>query len=274
MTNRVYRGAATVAKMMGVLLLTGHAEAGLRDARSAYRVEVLVGGAPAPTFRHRGETYLLGQQGARYLIRVHNHSRRRVEVVVSVDGLDVIDGGRANYAHKRGYLVDAQSHVDIDGWRLSRGKAAAFRFSSVPDSYAKRTGRPRNIGVIGVAVFPERRRPRISRWQRGAPPAAPKAPFPGDGARTESPAKSRSQSSSSGLGTAFGEAVHSPITEVTFHRQNPVKPAYVLGVRYNDRQGLVAMGVDVDGRNRVHARQHATPFSDAGYAKPPAGWTP
>ena len=50
-----------------------------------------------------------------------------------------------------------------------------------------------------------------------------------------------------GLGTGFGERVSSPVEEVVFYRHNPVTPALVLGVRYNDRSGLIAMGVDVDG---------------------------
>src|SRR5207244_1392157 len=41
-------------------------------------------------------------------------------------------------------------------WRISNGEAAAFRFSTVDESYAARTGSGREVGVIGVAVFPER----------------------------------------------------------------------------------------------------------------------
>jgi hypothetical protein len=50
-----------------------------------------------------------------------------------------------------------------------------------------------------------------------------------------------------GLGTEFGEAVSSQIREVEFVRANPSEPAAVLGLRYNDRAGLIAMGIDVDG---------------------------
>ncbi len=128
----------------------------LRDRSGAYEVEVLVDGVPAPTYAHDGETYVMGQLGARYTLRVHNHSGRRVEAVVSVDGRDVIDGKPAELRNKRGYLVPAYGQVDIDGWRISRAQAAAFRFSTVPESYAARTGNAREVGVIGVAVFPER----------------------------------------------------------------------------------------------------------------------
>src|SRR5690606_25158439 len=46
-------------------------------------------GRPFERYRHRGQTYIAGQWGDRYAIRLTNHSRDRVEVVVTVDGRDV-----------------------------------------------------------------------------------------------------------------------------------------------------------------------------------------
>src|SRR5439155_19145072 len=103
-----------------------------------------------------GGTYVLGQLGQRYTLRVVNHSGRRIEAVLSVDGRDVVDGRPADLRSKRGYLVPAWGEIDIDGWRLSNAQAAAFRFSTVADSYAGRTGSAREVGVIGAAIFPER----------------------------------------------------------------------------------------------------------------------
>jgi hypothetical protein len=128
----------------------------LRAEAGAYQLEVLVNGVPARSFEHAGESYVLGQNGSRYVLRIHNRSGRRVEAVVSVDGLDVIDGKSGDFANKRGYLIGAYDFVDIDGWRLSNREVAAFRFSPIGESYAAKTGRARNVGVIGVALFPER----------------------------------------------------------------------------------------------------------------------
>ena len=78
-----------------------------------------------------------------------------------------------------------------------------------------------------------------------------------------------------GLGSEFGEAVSSEIREVPFQRADPSTPAYVLGARYNDRAGLLALGIDVDGLDSDLAlRQSANPFpvSDRRYARPPMGW--
>ncbi len=120
------------------------------------------GGRVLPTFTHGGRTYVLGALGHRYFVRVRNGSGARIEVVASVDGRDVLDGAPAEWS-KRGYLVDAYGTLTIDGYRLSQDAVAAFRFSSVPRSYAALEGDPRDVGVIGVAVFREREAPRAQR---------------------------------------------------------------------------------------------------------------
>ena len=104
-----------------------------------------------------GQRYAIGKPGKRYELEIVNHTGRRYEVVASVDGLDVIDGGRASTS-KRGYVLEPYDTLVIDGWRTSDDAVAAFRFGRVADSYAARTGDGRNIGVIGVALFEERGR--------------------------------------------------------------------------------------------------------------------
>ena len=48
-----------------------------------------------------GKRYVVGRKNARYSISVKNNSRARLEVVLSVDGLDVVDGKPAS-VRKRG----------------------------------------------------------------------------------------------------------------------------------------------------------------------------
>jgi hypothetical protein len=115
-------------------------------------------GAPLPTFMHSGRTLVQGEHGRRYTIEIQNRSSNRFEAVVSVDGLDVIDGQPASFS-KRGYLVHPFATVEIDGFRQNMDEVAAFRFGSVRNAYASRKGSDRNVGVIGVAFFAERGAP-------------------------------------------------------------------------------------------------------------------
>jgi hypothetical protein len=72
--------------------------------------------------------------------------------------------------------------------------------------------------------------------------------------------------------------VSSHIQEVEFVRASSSSPAVVLGMRYNDHDGLLAMGVNVDGvypwPGDSDLRRTAEPFpvSPRRYAAPPAGW--
>lgn len=312
----------TLALQTLPLTVAARAEAApLRSQSGSYELQVLENGAPAPTYWHGGENYVLGYSGERYTLRIVNHSGQRIEAVVSVDGRDVVDGKPADFRGKRGYLVPAYGSVDIDGWRLSRGQAAAFRFSSVGESYAARTGSAREVGVIGVAVFPERYNPPPRplyiprpdpRWSEdsyggrsaakkdeaepmtatppaqsapsagasAAPPPAPPSELADKSSRGRALAEPDAARASRrpGLGTAFGERLDSPVQEVAFARANPSSPTTVLGVRYNDHDGLLAMGVNVDGDaypyDDTYTRRTAEPFpvSDRRYASPPPGW--
>jgi hypothetical protein len=99
--------------------------------------------------------FVVGQEGRRYSIVVRNKTNLRLEVVLSVDGLDVLDGAKASL-RKPGYVVAPRSELKVDGFRQSTESVAAFRFSPVRESYAaEKYHDTRNVGVIGVAVFNE-----------------------------------------------------------------------------------------------------------------------
>lgn len=98
--------------------------------------------------------YVIGQAGQRYTILVENDSDQRFEAVVSVDGLDVINGRPASPGY-RGYLIAPHASITIEGFRQSSNTVAAFRFGAVGESYAAERGDARNVGVIGVALFAE-----------------------------------------------------------------------------------------------------------------------
>ena len=99
--------------------------------------------------------FVVGEEGRRYSIVVRNKMNARLEIVLSVDGLDVLDGGKASL-RKPGYIMKPRSQLIVDGFRQSTEAVAAFRFSPVRESYAAEKYRnTKNVGVIGVAVFHE-----------------------------------------------------------------------------------------------------------------------
>jgi len=113
------------------------------------------GGDVLREVRHRGITWVAGRPGDRYAVRLTNRTGARLLVVLSVDGVNAVSGQTAA-THQTGYVLAPWQSADITGWRKSDAEAAAFYFTALPDSYAARTDRPQNVGVIGVAVFQER----------------------------------------------------------------------------------------------------------------------
>ncbi len=127
--------------------------------RAPYDVQVIrESGETLPTYAARDRFYVQGSAGERYTIKVSNPTAHRVEAVVSVDGLDAVDGEPGDL-RKRGYIVPPYGDVRIEGFRTSLENVATFRFSSVDGSYAAGKGKARNVGVIAVALFEEEHAP-------------------------------------------------------------------------------------------------------------------
>ncbi|MFD0891993.1 hypothetical protein KBB96_11255 [Luteolibacter ambystomatis] len=97
--------------------------------------------------------FVEGTHGGTYSIVLHNRCKCDLQVVLSVDGLDVIDGKTASVT-KRGYVVPAGETLEVEGYRTGYNSVAAFQFSTVNNSYANLSkGDTRNVGVIGLAVY-------------------------------------------------------------------------------------------------------------------------
>jgi hypothetical protein len=127
-------------------------------------------GRELPVIRHGGQLYVVGTPGSEYSVVLRNRTGADVLAVLSVDGVNAVSGETAA-PEQTGYVLSAQQRAEIRGWRRSLQQTAAFFFTELPNSYAARTGRPDNVGVIGLAVF---------RRQAELPPVtvAPRAPRP------------------------------------------------------------------------------------------------
>jgi len=111
-----------------------------------------------------GKKYVIGENGHRYSILVRNNTNTRLETVLSVDGLDVLDGKPASVT-KPGYVIAPYATLTVDGFRQNMEAVAAFRFGTMADSYTEQKyGDTTNAGVIGVAIFHELGSQPFSQW--------------------------------------------------------------------------------------------------------------
>lgn len=246
-------------------------------------------GQTVPTYRHAGQLYIAGTPGEKYALRIANRTGRRVMAVVSVDGVNVV-GGETAATSQSGYVLGARQSFEINGWRKSLDEVAAFYFTALPDSYASRTGRPQNVGVIGVAVFREHRPPRpvgVIRPQAPARPGenaesrsrvdaqnepeadaagtaspAPSADAPADAAKRSAPMAQREEK----LGTGHGERERSAVRYTNFRRATE-HPNQTVTIQYDSYRNLVARGV-IPGMPPIGA---PNPFPDGGFVPDPRG---
>ena len=234
-------------------------------------------GTSLPVYGKDGRRYVVGVPGHEYAVRIRNCTGERILAVTSVDGVNVVTGETAS-PDQSGYVIGAWESVEIAGWRKSFERTAAFYFTDLGDSYAGRTGRPANVGVIGVAVFREKSPPIVYRPREDriassrdaaserksnaadAQPASPPASAPLDAAsgvynaapsaRQEAAAESSSgavgkamrAAPASPLGTGHGRSETSYAQRVNFERATAYASETVT-IQYDRRDNLIAMGV-------------------------------
>ena len=210
-----------------------------------------------PVYWHEGRAYVAGKPGNEYQVTVRSRHGGDLMAVMSVDGINVITGESA-HPRQTGYVLRPRGSLEVKGWRKSLSRTAAFYFTALPDSYAARTGRPDDVGVIGVALFRRKTEP--------AQPIGRIAPAPAEfAARAEShapdqsaaraaSAEARSQAVpgagaaagaatvTDSLGTGHGRSETSHARYVDFERATE-QPAQTIAIRYDSHQNLVAMGV-------------------------------
>jgi hypothetical protein len=239
------------------IALAGCAEPGLAVGRSV-DVDVIDRdtGQVLEVYRHRGRHYVAGRPGARYAIRIGNRSGGRVLAVTAVDGINIVSGQTAAW-DQTGYVFETGQSYDLAGWRKNDQQVAAFAFTSLPDSYAARTGRPLDVGVIGVAVFRERLQPvgvtppwnsvdsreRDSSGTAAAPRSmqAPAAAAPVTQAKSERSAADRAEPQGR-LGTAHGEREYSQVSHTSFERASTA-PDEIVSIQYDRYENLLAAGI-------------------------------
>lgn len=205
--------------------------------RERVRLEVIdrETGHSLPVYPFGARRYVPGTPGHRYAVRLTNLSDARVLAVLSVDGVNAVTGEDAD-PMQSGYVLAPGQVAEIAGWRKSLSDVAQFVFTDLADSYAARTGRPDNIGVVGIAVFDERRAlPEIGALSKAERRDRPAAPAAESALRDESGLRQR-------LGTGHGEREWAPTRYTAFERASAA-PVQVSELHYDERARLVALGV-------------------------------
>jgi len=281
MKRTVYFAAfAALVVSCEALAVGGIAQVTIIDRRS---------GLELTPYLYHGEYWVAGSPGATYAIEIRNRLGERILAVTSVDGVNVISGATAGW-NQTGYVFDAAERYQISGWRKSDAQVAAFTFTASPNSYAERTGRPANIGVIGVAVFREREpqpvyappmsttSPDRREVERAA--AAPLPGLPEDGQPGAGPAAAGARGAepppplhaapvpapAPKLGTGHGKREVSYVNHTEFARMQP-QPNEVIRIRYDSLENLFAMGI----AERPHP---VPPITDAFPASPEQQYVP
>ncbi len=237
-------GAALVLAAVACAPLPAAASGNLLDVRVIDRSR----NVELPVIRHQGQLYVAGSPGTEYSVMLRNRAGGELLAVLSVDGVNAVSGETAR-PDQTGYVLRPRQQAEIRGWRKDLQRTAAFHFTTLPESYAARTGRPDDVGVIGVAVF-----------RAAVPPAvgiAPRQPFRGGASdsgepmaqqRLEAPAAAAAEAArpagvpAAPLGTGHGRTEHSPVRHAQFERASPV-PDEVVTIFYDSRANLVARGI-------------------------------
>lgn len=226
---------------------------------------------------HEGRAYVEGKPGNEYQIVVRNQAGQDVLAVVSVDGVNVVTGETAAPS-QGGYVIDQWQSLDVAGWRKSLSRTAAFYFTALSDSYAARTGRPQNVGVIGAALY--RRKPELQSYLAPSENmhegrAVKDRAEQSDSARAGTLAAPSALMQAPGapqldnqLGTGHGRSETSQARTVNFERATDL-PEEVVTIYYDSRANLIARGIIP---NIGWPRREPQPFPARFVPDPPVRW--
>jgi hypothetical protein len=260
--------------------------------------KVLVDGKPVQEYHKDQSVFVEGKRGSKFDLQLTNLTSRRLLVHPTVDGLSVMTGEEAaRNDSSRGYVLNGWEQATIPGWRLNAEEVARFFFAGKGKSYAEKTGRPENKGVIAAAVWEEK--PAIS-WTLKRNiwmPVYDTYTYELDDGKelftnssitytesTTADVKPESFSCCYGgeptighlgeektqnLGTGFGKATAHSVNYVHFE-VSQIDPNAIAVIYYDDAVGLSKRGIKV----RKSPKQQAlpNPFPKGSGCVPPPGW--
>lgn len=246
-------------------------------------------GRTLPLYAKAGRWFVPGDPGHRYAVSIENRTGERLLAVLSVDGVNAITGQTAG-AHQSGYVLSPWQRTEVRGWRKGMREVAEFYFTDLPDSYAARTDRPDNVGVIGIAVFREQPRwyeppvaiaPGQRPYERddhagkrardsfGSAAESSRAPAPASAAKSYGDREVQSEPglARQELGTGHGERRYDPAGYTEFRRASST-PDEIVALHYDDWRALADRGVIPRRWHEPRRPREADPFP-MGFAPDP-----
>lgn len=240
-------------------------------------LEVLIKDKPAKRYVSPTDSnvYIEGRDGSEFTLQIKNNNNHRVLVILSVDGLSVVDGEAAGEDSK-GYIVNGYQTINVPGWTVDQETVAKFTFSGKKGgSYAEKIGQDAfNKGVIGVLVVDDKDRRRYRNSYNGMIPKGEDLYGMATSCSVGSPLRASGATLSASnaalpqdMGTDFGAAADYKTTLVDFTR------GAVLGMIelfYDDAQGLKRRGINISEYDKVAPRPSAFPKLGC---RIPEGWS-
>ena len=188
-------------------------------------------------YEHAGRHYIAGEPGHEYEIRLASRNGGRVLAVGSVDGVNVVSGDTAS-PDQGGYVLSPWENLSVAGWRTSLENVAAFYFTTIADSYAARTRRPNDVGVIGMALFRERTRCCDQGLSRGEAQRKSASDAPSPAAEAAGSMAERDER----IGTGYGRTESSAASYTDFERASS-SPDEVVAIYYDSYRNLCKQGI-------------------------------
>lgn len=257
-------------------------------------VDILVNDKPIKKFSHGGKLFIQANHQTEYSIKIRNNNWHRRLFVVSVDGINVIDGKAAG-STKMGYVVNGLSPIEIKGFRTDNDTVHPFKFSTKRRSYAAKSdeagGDTSNCGVIGIEVYDEYQKPIVYR-SFASKPRRPDVTWTLNSSTSKGlggELMSRSfnsmdsvgdmsfmcstsdfadsapvEEASFSMGTEFSErAVKDSVREVEFEIGSLL---HTISIYYGSREDLVKMNVPIVSQKQIASFPQAFPSK---FCKPP-----
>ena len=235
--------------------------------------------------------YFQAFEGGHYAVELRNLTGRRIAFVMSVDGLNVLNGERSSLSSTEPmYVLGPWDTAVIRGWRTSLDEVQQFIFVNEQVSYAARVGKANgDMGWVRVATFEEQPKPvSYFRGRSGDDdPEARRQNMPDakdeDGARGGSradapePARKmaapqasgnatdqlgRLEAQESAPGTGWGERRHDRVERTEFEPCANFTDQLIF--RYEYASGLQALGI-FPRVSRVWERENG----QLGFVRPP-----